>query len=834
MQPATPHPNSFAVGLRTLLREWYSGELAVLLVSLTVAVAALTGVGFLVERIGHAVELTASEVLAADLRLESGSPIDPSLDQRAREAGLASARLTTLLSAVFRGDADQLANVRAATAGYPLRGTLTVADQSFATGTPTQAIPARGEAWPESRLAAALGAKMGDTLTVGALSLRVTRIVISRPDQSSTFVEFTPALLINAADLAASRLIQPGSRVRYALLLAGDDAARGRFRSGYDRQDHPAGERLVEVSDSSPQVGDAARRAARFLALAGLVAVLLCAVAVAMSARSYVRRQLDVVALLKTLGASRRFVLAMSLWQMLVLAGVATTLGAALGWVTQLWLVQVLRGLLRTDLPPAGPWPAVVGFLVALTMLSGCALPSLLSLTRVPALRVLRRDAGPPPTRVWAAALPAVVALGLIVYGALDDLRLSAGFLGALAGAVLTLGLAGVGLVRSAAHVRGTAGVAWRYGLANLSRRRAEGVAQIVAFGLGIMLLLALAILRGDLVTDWRRSLPVDVPNYFFINIPPEQRDAFRAELQSQGARLERMLPMIRARLVTINGEPTQTRRFRNARGPGFAEREQNLTWSMELGDDNRIVAGHWWTAADVGKPLVSLASEFRDSLGLKLGDQLRFDIAGETVDVTVASFREVRWDSFRPNFFVVFPPGLLEGSAGTYMTSAYYVPRSGDAMAQLVAHYPSVSIFNVGDLLAQVRSVIDKAVTAVQSVFVFTVLAGLTVLLAAVQSSRDERRHETAVLRVLGASRRTVLAGVLTEFAALGLIAGLLAATGAAVAGALLAHALDLNYRFDATIWVAGVLAAVAIVAAAGWLATRRVVNQPPRAALY
>src|SRR5579863_800850 len=607
---------SLILALRQLRREWRSGELAVLWLSLCVAVAALCGVGFLVDRIGRAVTAQASEVLAADLRVESDAAIAPAEQAYAQSLGLASARLTMTLSAVFQGDANQLADVRAVSPGYPLRGSLAVADRPFASGAPTRAVPGPGEAWPDSRLAAALGATLGSELSVGSRALRVTRILISRPDQNSTFVEFASALLINDADLPSTALIQPGSRAKYALLLAGTDTQLAQFRRWHEQQDF-GHERLVDVADASPQIGEASRRAARFLALASLVSVLLCAVAIAMSARSYVRRHLDVVALMKTLGASRRTVLGVHLWQVLMLALVASILGAAAGWLTQLWLVRVLKGLLRSDLPPAGPWPALMGFAIALAILAGFALPALLQLTRVPALRVLRRDVEPPSLRLWGAAAPVLLAVGGVVYAALGTVSLSAWFVAGLGAAVLVLALAGAALVSLAARVRGNAGAAWRYGVANLARRRSEGVAQIVAFGLGLMLLLALAILRNDLITDWRASLPADVPNYFFINIPTDQREDFQRELQSQGARLERMLPMIRGRLTTINGRAVSAMHFAGERGRGFADREQNLTWSGELGDDNRIVEGEWWTPAQFGQPLVSVAVEYQESMGL-------------------------------------------------------------------------------------------------------------------------------------------------------------------------------------------------------------------------
>jgi len=548
-----------------------------------------------------------------------------------------------------------------------------------------------------------------------------------------------------------------------------------------------------------------------------------------MSARCYLARHLDAVALMKTLGAQRRFVLGVHAAQLLILAAAATLVGALGGWLTQLWLLHALAGFLRTDLPPASAWPVLVGLVVAVAMLAGFALPSLLQLTRVPALRVLRRDTGPPPLRLWLALAPAVVAVAGIIYGTLGEWTLSLFFVGALIATIALLAAGGWALVRLAGRARGRASLALRHGLANLARHRIASIVQVVAFGLGIALLLVLTTLRRDLIHDWRATLPPGVPNYFFVNIPSEQRADFQAALSATGAKSERMLPMVRGRLLSINGVAIG----RLPQHSDMAEREQNLTWSAELGDDNRIIAGHWWTKADLGKPLVSLASEFQESLGLKLGDRLTFDVAGERIEASVASFRKVKWDSFRPNFFIVFPPGLLDFAAGSYMTSARYEPRGGTGLTALVRKFPSVSIFNVGDLLAQVRAVIDKAATAVQSVFAFTLLAGVTVLLAAVQASRDERRYETAILRALGAGRGMLVGSTLAEFAGLGLLAGVLAASVAALGGLLLARELELRYRFDATMWLTGVASTVLIMGASGWLAVRPVLDQEPRSVL-
>jgi putative ABC transport system permease protein len=818
------------LALRTLAREWRSGELGVLLLALTVGVAALTGVGFLVSRVSAAVALQANAVLAADIRLGSPQPLSDQYFAEAVRRGLRAARSTRLLSVVFNGDASQLTNVAAVSEGYPLRGRVLVAAEPFARGTPAAGIPRAGEVWPDSKLLAAVGGRVGSQLSIGAANFRVARVLISRPDQGGTFAELAPSLIMNAADLPATRLIQPGSRVSYNGLFAGERARIDAFKTWLIAHKRPA-ERLRDITDASPQVRNAVERAGRFLSLASLVSVLLCAIAVAMAARRYVHRHLDTVALLKTLGATRAFTLAMAVLQLLALALMAAAAGALLGFLAQEWLLRTLRGLLTvTELPAASLTPLAVGFATAIAVLAGFALPPLLQLSRVPALRVLRRDVGPPPPLVLLAFGPAVAVVLLLIYWVVPEARLFWYCSGALAAFVLTLSLAGVALVTLAGRLRGRVGVAWRYGVANLSRRRAESVVQLVAFGTGIMVLLLLSILRDDLNGDWQRTLPQNLPNYFFVNIPPQSRAEFVQLLQAQGAHTTRVLPMIRGRLTAINGNPVDNPRNARAGEENFATREQNLTWASELGPDNRIIAGRWWSAADAGKPLVSLASEFQESLGVGVGDRLTFDIAGETREVTVASIRKVKWDTFQPNFFVVFAPGVLEGTAGTYITSAYFAPGAARSLATLAHRFPSVSIFDIEELLTAVRAVLNKAALAVQSVFVFTLFAGLTVLLAAVQSSRDERRYESAMLRTLGASRATVVQGVLAEFATLGSLSGLIAAMGAAVGAYFLTtHWLDLRYTPEVLPWVEGVAGGALLVAAGGWLATRSVVNQPP-----
>ncbi len=829
------------LGFRTLLREWRSGDLAVLFLALFVAVAALTGVGFLTDRIQRAMQLQASEVLAADLRLQSPDLVRDLYSIEARRRGMRTARVTSTLSVVLKGELTQLSNVHAVSAGYPLRGSVRVATRPFGEPLVATDIPAPGEVWPDSRLLAAVDARVGDEVSIGSIKLRVTRVLISRPDQGSGFVDLAPSLLMNDADLAATALIQPGSRVRYVELYAGERRQIAPFLTWFNAHGKRS-ETVINIADASPEVGNASARATRFLSLASLAGVLLCAVAIAMTARRYVKRHLDLAALLKTLGAPQSTVLIISLTQLACIAVLATAAGSAAGYLAQTGLLAILRDMVATELPPASLQPMFVGLAAALLLLLGFALPSMLQLSRVPAMRVLRRDVGPPQLGTMLAYGPAVLAVGLLIVWVTGDWKLSLWFVLGLSIAMAMFALAGWLLVSIVGRLRGRTGVAWRYGAANLARRRGESIVQIVALGLGLSALLLLAIIRGDLINDWRARLPANAPNYFFVNIAPADREAFQAMLSGDGGQVARILPMIRGRMIAINDGPVTGRRAREGqtsgrgqgRGDGRGTRQQNLTWSSEIGPDNTVTAGKWFTAADYGKPLVSVATEFQESMNLKLGDRLKFDIAGETFDVTISSFRKVQWDSMQPNFFLMFPPGLLEGAAGTYMASAQYRPTDPGSVAQLVRRFPGVSIFDMDELLGQVRSIVEKAVLAVQSVFLFTVLAGVVVLLAAVQSTRDERRYESAMLRTLGASRRTVLIGVMVEFALIGVMAGVVAAAAASTGGYFLAtRLLEVPYHPDPLLWLSGAAIGAALVCMAGYLATRTALTQPPMSIL-
>ena len=816
-----------------LVRDGKSGELRVLLFALLVAVAALTAVGFFTSRVSRAVDQQAGEVLAADLRLQSRDPLDPAYLKLAHEAGLATAEFASFPSVVFRGEDSALTAIRAVSTDYPLRGRVKISDAPFQPGRPTAEAPSRGEAWPEARLFAQLGVQVGDQIRVGALDLKITRVLDYRPDQGSQFVDLAPTLLMRLEDVAATGLVQKGSRVSYAMLFAGDPPSVASFKAQLQALKKP-GQRLSDLADASPQIRSAVDRAGRFLNLAALVTILLAAIAVAIAARRYVSRHLDTVALMKSMGASQRLVLAISVLELLMIALLAGAVGTLIGYAAQEGIAFLLKDLVRGELPRPAASAGWLGLMTSVLILIGFALPPLLQLRYVPPARVLRRNLEPPPLKYATVYGTAVAALVALLGWLVRDTQLLLYVFGAMLATFAVLIAAGWVLVRALGSLRGSVGVAWRYGMANIARRGRDSVIQIVAFGLGLMVLLLLAVVRNDLMQEWRASLPEDAPNYFMINIRPDQTDAVTGFFAERNLPAPRLAPMVRARLTGINDVPAAELKLATERGRDFLDREANLTWAQTMQEDNRIVAGRWWGDAPPDSPEVSVEVELAEALGLEVGDRLAFDVAGEPIAATVTSLREVKWDSFRPNFFMVFSPGTLDASAGTYITSVHIPLAQRSILLAFVRQFPEVTAIDLDAILSQVRAVMDKASLAVQYVFAFTLLAGITVLLAAIQATRDERRYESAMLRTLGASRKVVLQGVAAEFTTLGLLSGTLAAIGASAAGYFMATRLfNLEYTLDAWVWVVGLVSGAALVGISGTLATRSVVNHPPVATL-
>ena len=801
-----------------------------LLAAVSLAVAALTAVGFLTDRIGKAVARQANEVLAADLRLRSQARVPEEWQALAREYDLDTAETMAFPSVVFNGDDSALSTIKVVSDNYPLRGAVRVSDELFGEQREVDRVPEPGATWADGALLARVGADVGDKLLVGELELEVTAVLTYRPDQSIGFASLAPSLLMNIADVDRSGLVGEGSRVSHALLVAGDETNVSEFNEAI-KDELPDTVRLRSQEESSERAYNAAERAQRFLSLTAVISLLLSAVAIAMSARRFAQRRMDVVALMKSLGATQGFILTVAIVQLLLLGALGISIGGVVGFAVEETISGLLLDLMQqNELPRASYQPLLLASGSALVLLLGFALPSVLQLRDTPPLRVLRHDAGPPaPSRLLVAGL-SLLAVAALLYRAVGDAQMLVYLLGGIIVTAICLYAVGRGLVASLGSARSGVGVAWRYGLANVSRRGSDSAIQVVAFGLGITVLLLLTLVRTDLLAGWQKTLDEDAPNHFFINIQPQEVDAISAIFTDNDVEVPVFTPMVRARMIRIDDVSVKERTYVNERGEWMANREANLSWAATLSETNEVARGEWWPEDYNGPPLVSLEDEAAADMGVAIGDQLTFLVAGREITAEIASTRTVNWDSFQPNFFIVFSPGALDEMPRTFVSSARLAEEEKPMLIDLVRKHPSVSVIDLGVILEQVRGIINKASLAVQAVFLFTLAAGIAVLFAAVQSTIDERRFESAMLRALGARKSTVFSGVMAEFAALGAAAGLLASAGASVLAWVVATRLfELPYSFNPLIWLAGVSAGIFVVCLSGYIAARSAVNARP-----
>lgn len=815
--------------MRALYRDWRAGELRILVAALVIAVASMAAVGFFTDRIRVAMERQTGELLGADVVIVASAPLREALYREAQRRGLQTATTLSFRSVVLAGNQTALAEIKAVGDGYPLRGTLQISERPFGPAQKTHTIPAPGSVWLDERLLQSLRVAVGKSVTVGSSELQVEKVLAYEPDRGGDLFSIAPRLMMNLTDVPATGLIQPGSRISYHLLLAGEPAAISAYRD-WAQPRLESGERLQGVRDARPELRTALERAQRFLALAALVSVILAGVGIAIAARRFAARHWDSVAIMRCVGAPQTLILQLFLLEMLWLGLLGGVGGVAAGYIAQEGLSRILSGLTAGELPLPSWQPVIPALLVGFVTLLGFGLPPLIRLRRVPPLRVLRRDLDPLNQHVFVLYGPAVAAMAALLYWQAADARLTAYVFVGTVIALLILGMAAWILVKTLALLRGQVGIAWRFGMANIARRGAGSVVQVVALGLGIMALLVLTLVRTDLLASWEATLPADAPNHFLINIQNEEVPGIVGFFNDHGLSGVRLFPMVRGRLMAINERSVHPADYADPRSQRLVRREFNLSWTQQLQEDNRIVAGRWWEQSDRGRPLVSVEQGLAERLGINLNDTLHFQIAGQDIAARVISLRSVEWDSFRPNFFVLFPPGVLDAYPTTWITSFHLDETQRPLLARLVRTYPSVTVLDVDALMSKVREIIDQVVMAVEYVFLFTVLAGLVVLYAAIQATQDERLFETAMLRTLGAGRNIIVKSLLAEFATLGLLAGLLAAVAASLlAYGLAEYVFGFPYQPDPLLWLVGGGAGLAGVGAAGMLGVYSVLRQPP-----
>jgi len=853
--------NLFRLSLNLLRRDWRAGEWRVLLIALVLAVGSIATVGLFADRVRLALQQEATSLLGADLRVSSSRALPPEYRDAAMLRGLRVVETAGFPSMAAGKQDSVLAEILAVGEGYPLRGQIVISPNPAlvsAVPIPTPAlplkgrelgrrdnilsplqggswrgdglnsdnrtnggsIPARGTLWADARLMQRLGLQLGDEVGIGALHLRLTAEVVKDVDQSVGFASFAPRVILNAADLPSSGLVQEGSRIHYHLLAAGEAKQVDELRIFLQGR-LGVGEKIEDVRDARPEIRTALERAEHFLGLAALTAVVLAGVALALAARHFIARHLDACAILRCLGAEQAQVLYIFLYQFLLLGLCAVLLGGLLGYAAQAALVQSIASMRDAALPSPGWTPMWQAAASGMALLLGFAFLPLWQLKSVSPLRVIRRELGAPEAGAWLVYVSGgAVLCGLFLWQA-GSLKLGLMVLGGLLAGLLLFGFLAWLMVRALAKLGSHA-------FSNLARHGRSNAVQIVALSLGGMALLLLTFVRADLMQSWRSRLPPDAPNRFIVNIQPDQRATMREFFVQQNLTQPELFPMVRGRLVSINQRPVSGDDYPDPRARGLVERETNLSWMTAPPKNNELVQGAWFTQD--AKSELSLEEGIAKTLNIHLGDMLTYDVAGTQFSAKVTSLRKVQWDSMQVNFFVIAAPGMLEDFPASYITSFYLPADKAQVANALIRNLPNLLLIDTEQMIEQVRRIMDQIAQTMSAVFLFTLLSGVVVLYAALLATQDERIHQAAILRTLGADSHYLRRLHLTEFATLGALSGLFAAGGAALLGWVLAlKVLEIPYHSGVTIWVAGVGGGMVTVTLAGWLATRHVAQMPP-----
>ncbi len=824
--------STLSLAWRMLLRDWRAGELRVLALALALAVTSVASVGFFADRVRQALAREARQLIGADLVVQGDRPVRAELRDELARRGLQQAHSVGFVSMARKGEVAQLAGVKGVSEGYPLRGRLRIAPQVNTPDAPATGIPAPGSVWVDERLAATLGARVGDVIELGNSRLVVGAILTLEPDRGASFFNIAPRLMLREDEVAATGLVQPGSRVWYTLLAAGEREPVAQFEN-WLKPRLVRGENLQSLENARPEIRASIDRSQQFIGLTALLAVILAAVAVGLSTRRYSQRHLDGYAVMRCFGASQRRLFALFGWEFLLLGAGAAVVGGLAGYAAQFVIAALVAGLMLVELPQPTLLPALQGMLVGMALLLGFALPPLLQLKNVPALRVIRRDVGAPQQgALFGYALGTLTIAGLLVWQA-GDVKLGLIVMGGFVIAGLVFAVVGYAALHGLSRFSGGGGLSWRYGLASLRRRAVANTVQILALALGLAAILMLTFTRGDLLETWRSKVPPDAPNRFIVNIQPDQRSGVLELFRTDKLPPPQVYPMIRGRYTAINSRPVDEKEFAD-RARRLVEREFNLSYMDGMPGHNSIVAGRWFSDEDRQRGALSVEEGIANTLGWKLGDVLTWQVAGRTFSAPITSVRKLDWDSMRVNFFVIATPGLLGESPASFVSSFHLPAGDSSFTGKLSRAFTNLTVVDMSAIMAQGQALIEQVVRAVQFVFLFALGAGVLVLYAALLATQDERMQEAAVMRALGASRAQVVAAQRAEFAALGIIAGLLASTAAVAIGWAIAHfVFQFPYHMNPWIWLAGPALGLLCVGFNAWSGTRAALSRPPIVAL-
>lgn len=815
------------LALRLLWRDGRAGELNVLIVALLVAVTTVTGIGLFSDRIQGSILDEAGSLLAADARISGSQPVPQAWIDAAVDQGLETAEIIDYQAMAFgEQGAMQLSSVKAVSAAYPLKGEVEISQELFQPGTKVASGPATGEAWVNARLLASLQLDIGDSIGVGDGDFFITQVLVAEPDSSTGGLGFSPKVMINLDDVQQTGAVQLGSRVNYRLLLAGDTESFYKQWKPLQGEHH----RWRNVSDANERVTETLERADSFLLLAGSLGVVLAGVALSLASQRYAHRQLSHVATLKTLGLTPGHIARVYSGNLFLLGVLSVTLGLVLGWGLHWAFLELASGLLPRELVAATWRPLWVGGLTGLVCLLAFALPPVWVLRHTPPARVLRSEMEGGTLQRWQTTGLGAIAVFALVYFYSRSLLITGVLL--LAGVVAVVGVTVLArlLIGLARRVASSLGTTWRLGIASLHRHGQQNSFQIMIFAMALMLLFLLTLLRTSLLNEWQQQLPVGTPNHFAFNIFEQEKAPIEAYFAEHDIESTPFYPMMRGRLVEIDGESMSDRLARLRPDGDDYRRELNNTWSLELADNNDVVEGEWFDESDAGRQLISIEQDFASALGINLGDELTFSFGGQMVTAPVDNIRTVQWDSLTPNFYVIFSGPVLDGAGAAYLTSFYLDAADKVRLVELLQQYPTITVIEVDVILKQVQQIVAQVTRAIEFILALVLTAGLIVLVASVQATLDSRLQESAILRTLGARAKLVQGALAIEFVSLGALAGLLAAFGAEIALYFMqTQLLNMDFSPHPLLFLIGPLVGAGLIGLVGMVSTRRVVHVPP-----
>ncbi len=822
-------PEHTMLAIRLLLRDWNAGELKVLLLALVIAVASMTSIGVFTNRIEHSMTDQAGQFLGADLLVKSSRVIDQSIIFKANEFGLRSSEAISFASVISVGDEFQLAHIKAVDKYYPLLSQVKIAHTLYGNDMLVSHGPAPGEVWLAPRLFSSLGITLNQLVEIGQIKLKVTAVLKQDPGENSSLIAVAPRVLMNIQDVINTGIVQPGSRVNYLNSFAGKQENRQRFEKWLTPK-LTSTQSLIGGTENSEAISSAMQKADQYLSLASMLSVMLSGIAIAMAANRYGQRHFDQVALMRCMGATQTSIMKIFAIQLIALGSLASLIGILFGYLAQQGLVYILSDLFVRELPSPSLYPLIVGFLSGFITLGGFSYPTIMRLRQVSPLRVLRNDISPLNISAWIVYGLATLAVILLMWWQSGHLVLTLlVLLGTLSCIIILFVITSI-MTKISSFLIPILKGPWKTGLQQIIRYKRENQLQILVFGLSLLILMTIYLIRTDLFDRWQAQLPDDAPNHFVINIQSYETDKVNSFFHEKSINSEGLYPMVRGRIthindISISDDSTDKRQLDES-----LKRELNLSWSNVLQKNNSLIKGNWWDENDTGKQYISIEKGLARRLQVDIGDKLSFLIADRSIDVTIRSIRSVQWESFQPNFYILFPPGSIEQFPATYISSFYIEKERKNILNQLVKEFPTLTVLEIDEIMQQVRSIMQQVSLAIEYVMLFVLMAGTMVLIASMQSSMDHRNQNAIIMRTLGASSSYLRRALFSEFILLGLFSGILAIIGTEIISLLLYEQIfELDFQPHYILWLAGPVISISLILFISWIYMRHIPRQSP-----